>query len=79
MSFPQRHVSRIYVFIDSEVNFTSSFYNNYNFSVAQKMLSTWAAKSFEHSRDCPVLAASGLGDNFSFGTLKNDFAALIYK
>jgi hypothetical protein len=47
MSFPQRHVSRIYVFIDSEVNFTCSFYNNYNFSVAQKMLSTWAAKSYD--------------------------------
>jgi hypothetical protein len=26
-----------------------------------------------------VSAASGLGDNFSLGTLKNDFAALIYK
>jgi hypothetical protein len=24
-------------------------------------------------------AASGLGDNFSLGTLKNDFVALIYK
>jgi hypothetical protein len=27
----------LYVFIDSEVNFTCSFYNNYKFSVAQKM------------------------------------------
>jgi hypothetical protein len=28
----------LYVFIDSEVNFACSFYNNYKFSVAQKML-----------------------------------------
>jgi hypothetical protein len=28
----------LYVFIDSEVNFAYSFYNNYKFSVAQKML-----------------------------------------
>jgi hypothetical protein len=30
--------SNLYVFIDSEVNFTCSFYSNYKFSVAQKML-----------------------------------------
>jgi hypothetical protein len=34
---------------------------------------------FQHPRDWPASAASGLSDNFSLGTLKNDFAALIYK
>jgi hypothetical protein len=36
---------------------------------------TLAAKSSRLSAS----AASALGDNFSLGTLKNDFAALIYK
>jgi hypothetical protein len=29
----------------------------------------------QHPRDCAASAASHLGDNFSLGTLKNDFAA----
>jgi hypothetical protein len=39
---------------------------------------TLAAKSLKHPWDCLASAASGLGDNFSLGALKNDFAALIY-
>jgi hypothetical protein len=39
-----------------------------------------AAKSFNILEIvCPASAASDLGDNFSLGTLKNDFAALIYE
>jgi hypothetical protein len=62
IGFRGRCKPNLYVFIDSEVNFACSFYNNYKFS-----------------RDCLASAASRLGDNFSLGTLKNDFAALIYK
>jgi hypothetical protein len=38
--WPQSFWITQYVFIDSEVNFACSFYNNYKFSVAQKMLCT---------------------------------------
>jgi hypothetical protein len=49
------------------------------FRVAQKMLCTpWLRNPLTSSKlSCP--AVTGLGDNFSFDTLKNDFAALIYK
>jgi hypothetical protein len=55
----------LFIFIDSEVNFTRSFYYNYKFSVAQKMLCTPVTSS-----RLSASAASGLGDNFSLGTLK---------
>jgi hypothetical protein len=68
----------LYLHIDSKVNLTCSFYN-YKFSVAQKILCTpWQRNTLTSSKLC-ASAASGLGDNFSLGTLKNDFAALIYK
>jgi hypothetical protein len=73
----------MYLFIDSEVNFTCSFCNtyicNYKFSVAQKMLCTpWPRNPLTSPR-LAASAASGLSDNFSLGKLKNDFAALTYK
>jgi hypothetical protein len=68
----------LYVFIDSEVNFTCSNHNNYKFSVAQKCCVHVPRNPLTSSR-LSASAASGLGDNFSLGTLKNDFEALIYK
>jgi hypothetical protein len=44
---------------------------------------TVAAKSFDDLAIVCLgvngLGVNGLGDNFSLGTLKNDFASLIYK
>jgi hypothetical protein len=64
----------MYLFIDSEVNFTCSLCNtyicNYKFSVAQKMLCTpWPRNPLTSSR-LSASAASGLGDNFSLGKLR---------
>jgi hypothetical protein len=67
----------MYIFIDSEVNFTCSFYDNYKFSVAQKMLCTPWPRNPLTSSILSASAVSGLGDNFSLGTLKNNFAAFI--
>jgi hypothetical protein len=69
----------LYVLIDKGGNFACSFYNNYKFSVVQKILYTpWPRNLLKFSR-LFTSAASGLGDNFSLGILKNDFAALVYK
>jgi hypothetical protein len=52
---------------------------NYKFLVAQKMLYTPKPRNPLTSSRLSASAASDLGDNFSFSTLKNDLVALIYK
>jgi hypothetical protein len=62
----------LYVFIDSERNFTHSFYD-YKFLVANKMLCTILSRNPLTSSKLFASAGSGLGDNFSLSPLKNDF------
>jgi hypothetical protein len=58
-----------FIFIDSEGNLTSSFYN-YKFSVAHKMCAPWLQNPLTTLRlSCLVL--NGLGDNFSLGTISH--------
>jgi hypothetical protein len=67
------------LFIDSEGNFTCSFYN-YKFSgCTQNVVYTLATKSFDDLEIVLSRPQSGLDDNFSLGSTKEDFAALLYK
>jgi hypothetical protein len=59
-----------FIFIDSEGNFTCSFYN-YKFSgCTQNVVYTLATKSFDHLEIVLSRPQSGLDDNFSLGSSK---------